>query len=200
MALYTQKFIAADYLAKVQTQTHFFFLRPLVWRAVSREKGKNEQRGSWESRRKGKQEGMRQTSNWGEWREDTVGERAESFDEAGCGSSSFPPIPFPFSSFSRLFAHAIRNSPRLNLAETRDFSTKTCTAFYCRIDHLNNSQHGNPSPTMRSVVLSALSLLVFFSHFSFVSFYIKSAASLTRSDLSRFILSWLRDLCVHKRK
>lgn len=33
MALYTQKFIAADYLAKVQTQTHFF-LRPLVGRAV----------------------------------------------------------------------------------------------------------------------------------------------------------------------
>jgi len=29
MALYTQKFIAADYLARVQTQTHFF-LRPLV--------------------------------------------------------------------------------------------------------------------------------------------------------------------------
>lgn len=41
MALYTQKFIAADYLAKVQTQTHFF-LRPLVGRAV-----RNGEREEW---------------------------------------------------------------------------------------------------------------------------------------------------------
>jgi len=45
MALYTQKFIAADYLARVQTQTHFF-LRPFVRWAVCEwtGKGKYEQR------------------------------------------------------------------------------------------------------------------------------------------------------------
>jgi len=59
MALYTQKFIAADYLARVQTQTHFF-LRPLVRRAVMEEKrgGGGERRESsrlreLEKRRKG---------------------------------------------------------------------------------------------------------------------------------------------------
>lgn len=79
------------------------------------------------------------------------------------------PYSFPLSlspsPFRCLFVHAVRSSPRLNLAETGDFSTKTCTAFYCQIDYLNNSQHGNPSPTMRSVVLSTPSLLDPFSHF-----------------------------------
>lgn len=131
-----------------------------------------------------------------------MSERAESFDD-GCGSSSFSLIPslsLPPSPFRCLFAHAVRSSPRLNLAETGDFSTKTCTAFYCQIDHLNNSQYGNPSPTMRSVVLFTPSFLDSFSHFSFVSLYVTSAASLTRSDLSRFFLFQIYDLCVHKRK
>lgn len=80
--------------------------------------------------------------------------------------------PFPLSSLHRLFVHTIQSSPCLNLAETGDFSAKTCTAFYCQIDHLNNSQHGNPSSTMRSVVLSSPSLLAPFSHFSLLLFMI----------------------------
>lgn len=198
MALYTQKFIAADYLAKVQTQTHFF-LRPLVGRAVwsrQREGRMNEEDWHEKVSEIGEKEGARRTRNSEEWREDTVSERAESFDD-GCRSSSFPLI-LSLSPFCRLFAHAIRSSPRLNLAETGDFSAKTCTAFYCQIDHLNNSQHGNLSP-VRSVVLSALFLLVPFSHFFFVSLYIISCV-FNAIYLSRFFLLQIHDLCVYERK
>lgn len=64
-------------------------------------------------------------------------EGAKSFDD---GSSSFlftphtPPRPH------------VRACARLNLAEVEDFQGKTCIAFYRRIDHLNNSQHGKPRP------------------------------------------------------
>lgn len=40
----------------------------------------------------------------------------------------------------------VRACARLNLAEVEDFQGKTCIAFYRRIDHLNNSQHGKPRP------------------------------------------------------
>lgn len=101
-----------------------------------------------------------------------MSERAEISDD-GCESSfcSFPP---PCST-PRSPTHS-GGFPRLNLAEAGNLPEKTRIAFYCRIDHLNNSQRGNPSPTMRSVVLSASHPLVPVPHITLVSllYYIVS--------------------------
>lgn len=160
MALYTQKFIAADYLAKVQTQTHFF-LRPLVGRAVRNGEREEWTKGASET---GREEGRSETRNSEEWREDTVSERAKA-STMGAGRRAFrlffPSLPFVACS-------PIRSSPRLNLAETGDFSAKTCIAFYCQIDHLNNSQHSNPSPTTRCPILLFLFPFLTFSLFLFM--------------------------------
>lgn len=152
MALYTQKFIAADYLAKVQTQTHFF---QSLDGLLGTERGKNERRGLAKLERREERD-----TQLGKMKRRYSERESESFDD-GCGSPSFPLI-LPLSPFCRLFAYAIRSSPRLNLAETGDFSAKTCSAFYCQIDHLNNSQHSNPSPTSVVLSFSSCSLFSFF--------------------------------------
>lgn len=159
MALYTQKFIAADYLARVQTQTHFF-LR--TTRKTGRleggggGKGKYERRESSSEREFGIRRNKIRTRLVSRMGEDTVSERAESSDD-GHGSSSFLLVPYPCA---RLRPR-IRGPPPEPRRSEGISPAKTCIAFYCRIDCLNNSQRGNPSPTMRSAVCAFSSCLLF---------------------------------------
>jgi len=92
----------------------------------------------------------------------------------------------------------IRGSPRLNLAEARDFPEKTCIAFYCWIDHLNNSQHGNPSP-MRSVcsVLAFSSRPLFLTFLPFPLCITLLAPYNYTSGLILLFLPRIHDLCIY---
>lgn len=155
MALYTQKFIAADYLARVQTQTHFF-LRPLVRRVV-RERERVRGSMSEESHRWKEGEVER---GWVWYKEKQDRNATRGWDEGRCSERESGKhrrwarvVELSACSLPLLVRPCIQDSPPLERRGSEGISpAKTCIAFYCRIDCLNNSQRGNPSPITHRAV------------------------------------------------
>jgi len=119
MTLYTQKFIATDYLARVQTQTHFF-LRPLVRRVAWGGKRRYEWREPLSERERGERERefnigrnkIETRVSWGRYSERESGKLrrwARVVELSACFLPCTRPRPH------------VRESPSLNLAETRGF-------------------------------------------------------------------------------
>ena len=167
-----EKFIVADYLAKVQIQTHFFLCRAiesvvvvvLLARTPYKMQGKETTRTAEQEEEEGKERAVQ-----------VLRFPSSSFSLSLPISSSlplFPSVSITFSlslalsldvslSLSRGRCHSLREVSAFESRGSRGFSRKTCIAFYCRIDHLNNGQHGKPRSQTRTSSLQSFVHLLF---------------------------------------
>lgn len=205
MALYTQKFIAADYLAGVQTQT----LLPSATRetSVARGIGDGQERAKLSARRVRARERDEMEEQLGRAKRRYCEREGGKLPDDGCGSSSFPLVPLARAP-SRRVVHAFRSSPtRLNLAEAGNHPEKTRVAFYRRTDYLNNSQHGNPSPICATRMLSPARFLPFLalslsrgSPFPYIPPVAPASFSNRRDPTCLAVPGYMRDLCASEGK
>lgn len=88
-----------------------------------------------------------------------MSEKAESSDDgAGRRAFCFELVPYPLCSPPPTHSWFSPFEPRGSEGIS---PAKTCIAFYCQIDCLNNSQRGNPRPTTHSTVYAFSSCPLF---------------------------------------